>query len=97
MRTKNPGKAKSIIEYVDSFFEEYRRSPSVREIEAGTGIPRDTVHNCMRYNIGPLLHSTEKAVVPVGTTAFSAGASPAVTLRIRRYLSRFLPCAPSLL
>jgi len=49
MRTKNPGKAKSIIEYVDSFFEEYRRSPSVREIEAGTGIPRDTVHRYLVY------------------------------------------------
>lgn len=44
MRTKNPEKAKSIIEYVDSFFEKHRRSPSIREIEAGTGIPRDTVH-----------------------------------------------------
>lgn len=44
MRTKNPEKARSIIQYVDSFFEKYRRSPSVREIETGTGIPRDTVH-----------------------------------------------------
>ena len=44
MRTKNPEKARRIIQYVDSFFEEYRRSPSVREIETGTGIPRDTVH-----------------------------------------------------
>ena len=44
MRTKNLEKARSIIQYVDSFFEEYRRSPSVREIETSTGIPRDTVH-----------------------------------------------------
>ena len=44
MRTKNPEKARRIIQYVDSFFEEYRRSPSVREIETSTGIPRDTVH-----------------------------------------------------
>lgn len=43
MRSKNPEKAKAIIKYVDSFFEKNRRAPSIREIEAGTKIPRPTV------------------------------------------------------
>ena len=43
MRTKSTEKANAIVEYVDAFFEHNRRSPSIREIEAGTGIPRPTV------------------------------------------------------
>ena len=37
MRTKSTEKANAIIEFIDSFFERNRRSPSIREIEAGTG------------------------------------------------------------
>ena len=43
MRTKSTEKANAIIEFIDSFFERNRRSPSIREIEAGTGISRPTV------------------------------------------------------
>lgn len=43
MRAKSPEKAKAIVEYVDSFFEENLRTPSIREIEAGTGISRPMV------------------------------------------------------
>ena len=43
MRTKSVEKANAIVEFVDAFFERNRRSPSIREIEAGTGIPRPTV------------------------------------------------------
>ncbi|MBQ0038400.1 MAG: helix-turn-helix domain-containing protein [Clostridiales bacterium] len=43
MRTKSTEKANAIVEFVDAFFEHNRRSPSIREIEAGTGIPRPTV------------------------------------------------------
>ena len=43
MRTKSAEKANAIVEFVDAFFERNRRSPSIREIEAGTGIPRPTV------------------------------------------------------
>jgi len=49
MRTRDTEKEKFIIEFVDSFFEKNRRSPSVREIAAGTGIPRDTVHRYLKY------------------------------------------------
>jgi len=49
MRTRDTEKEKIIIEFVDSFFEKKRRSPSVREIAAGTGIPRDTVHRYLKY------------------------------------------------
>ena len=43
MRTKSAEKANARVEFVDAFFERNRRSPSIREIEAGTGIPRPTV------------------------------------------------------
>lgn len=56
MRTKNPKKAKAILEYVDTFFEENLRTPSIREIEAGTGISRPMVQ---RY----LVDMDEKGVI----------------------------------
>lgn len=56
MRTKSPEKAKAIIEYVDSFFEENLRTPSIREIETGTGISRPMVQ---RY----LVDMDEKGVI----------------------------------
>jgi len=43
MRTKSPEKAKAILEYVNSFFEDKLRTPTIREIEAGTGISRPMV------------------------------------------------------
>lgn len=56
MRTKNPKKAKAILEYVDTFFEENLKTPSIREIEAGTGISRPMVQ---RY----LVDMDEKGVI----------------------------------
>lgn len=56
MRTKSPEKAKAILEYVDSFFEDNLRTPSIREIEAGTGISRPMVQ---RY----LVDMDEKGVI----------------------------------
>lgn len=43
MRTKSTEKANTITKFIDSFFERNRRSPSIREIETGTGISRPTV------------------------------------------------------
>lgn len=46
MRHKDNNTEKKIIEFVDMFFDEEKRSPSLREIECGTNISRQTV---LRY------------------------------------------------
>lgn len=43
MRTKNPELYQAIKTYVERHYEKEGRSPTVREIEAGTGITRPTV------------------------------------------------------
>jgi len=43
MRTKSPELKQTIKSYVDAHFEKVGRSPTIREIEAGTGISRPTV------------------------------------------------------
>ena len=43
MRTKRPEIIRTIIEYVNSFFQKELRTSSIREIEIGTGISRPTV------------------------------------------------------
>ena len=48
MRKRNEGNFAVIREFVDRYFLENQRSPSTREIEAGTGIPRATAQRCLR-------------------------------------------------
>ncbi len=43
MRQKNSEKKSIITEYINSFYFEHGMAPTIREIEAGTGIPRPTV------------------------------------------------------
>ena len=43
MRKKNPELYQTIKAYVESHYEKEGRSPTVREIESGTGITRPTV------------------------------------------------------
>lgn len=43
MRQKNSETKVRITEYIDSFYFERGMAPTIREIEAGTGIPRPTV------------------------------------------------------
>jgi len=43
MRTKNAQLYEIIKAQVDAHYDRFGRSPTVREIEAGTGIPRSTV------------------------------------------------------
>lgn len=59
MRYKNTETALAIERFVDSFFDVESRSPSLREIERGLGISRQTVqrylkdmenHNILRYD-----------------------------------------------
>lgn len=46
MRSKSPEKARKIIDFINGYFDEYRCSPSLRDIENGTGISRQTA---LRY------------------------------------------------
>jgi len=43
MRTKSNEKKNIIISFIENFFEEYGSSPTMREIEKGTGISKSTV------------------------------------------------------
>ena len=48
MRTKNPETMERIIRFVDDFFDEHLRTPSMREIETGTGLSRQTASSYLR-------------------------------------------------
>ena len=45
MRRKNPEYMKEIVDFVDRFYVRHRRTPSCREIEAGTSMKRSSIHN----------------------------------------------------
>lgn len=38
----------TIIEYINDYYSQYNKIPSVRDIAAGTGISVSTVHRCLR-------------------------------------------------
>ena len=48
MRTKDENRFCLIIDYINEYFESYGRSPSTREIESGTKIPRPTVQRYLK-------------------------------------------------
>ncbi len=48
MRMKDEGKKKTIVEYIDSYFDNYNESPSLREISKGTGIAITTIHRYLQ-------------------------------------------------
>ena len=48
MRTKNPETMERIERFVDSFFDAHLRTPSMREIESGTGLSRQTASSYLR-------------------------------------------------
>ena len=48
MRSKNTAHYLTIVNYVNKHFDDFGRSPSTREIEAGTGISRPTVQRYLR-------------------------------------------------
>ncbi len=43
MRAKSGEKKDAILRFIERYYEEYGRSPAIREIERGTGIPKSTV------------------------------------------------------
>ncbi len=48
MRLKSPETMRQIIQFVDSFFDDHLRTPSMREIERGTGLSRQTASSYLR-------------------------------------------------
>lgn len=48
MRSRNASYYQTILNYVNKYFDDVGRSPSTREIEAGTGISRPTVQRYLR-------------------------------------------------
>ena len=47
MRRKDESKKPIIADFINAFYYEHDKVPSVREIEKGTGIPLATVHRCL--------------------------------------------------
>ena len=48
MRHKDSKTESIVIDYIDSFFDKENRSPSLREIESGTGISRQTAQRYLK-------------------------------------------------
>lgn len=48
MRIKDDTKKKIIVDYIDSYFDNYSESPSLRQIVAETGISLSTVHRYLQ-------------------------------------------------
>ena len=48
MRSKSPETMRQIEQFVDAFFDEHLRTPSMREIERGTGLSRQTASSYLR-------------------------------------------------
>ena len=48
MRSKSPDTMRQIIQFVDAFFDAHLRTPSMREIERGTGLSRQTASSYLR-------------------------------------------------
>ncbi|MBQ2968626.1 MAG: helix-turn-helix domain-containing protein [Clostridia bacterium] len=48
MRIKDDFKKKIIVDYIDSYFDNYRESPSLRQIAEETGISLSTVHRYLQ-------------------------------------------------
>lgn len=87
MRTKSTEKANTITEFIDAFFERNRRSPSIREIEAGTGISRPTVQ---RY----LVDMDERGQIEYGGTNIITEYIHRITTQniVRLPISGAIPC-----
>ena len=48
MKHRNQGNMDRIIAFVNDFYRDNHKSPSARQISAGTGIPRTTLQRMMR-------------------------------------------------
>ena len=89
MLQKSPELMREIVEFVDHFYLRHRRSPSCREIEAGTSLKRSSVHNYLvamdkqgkiEYNgqtiLTPTIQALQKEIRQVGIVGSIACGTP---------------------
>ena len=64
MRNKDDRKMNSIIEFVDSYFDKYGESPSLRQISGVTGISLSTVHRYLVFmdDLGIISYTGRKQI-----------------------------------
>ena len=79
---------KMIADYVNRFFYEHDKVPSVREIEKGTGIPLATVHRCLiaMKEAGELSYNGYRSVRTKSKLSL---------LQKRNFKNKLLPIAPA--
>ena len=73
MRSKSQTTIEQIEFYVDSFFDKERRSPSLREIEQGLKISRQTISRYLKYmdNNGILKYNGKTIITQYISSCFS--------------------------
>ena len=71
MRRKDESKKSIIANYINDFFYEHDKVPSVREIVEGTGIPLSTVHRYLRdmQEKGELSYVESRSLLQIGQPA----------------------------
>ena len=89
MLQKSPELMQEIVDFVDRFYARHRRSPSCREIDAGTTLKRSSVHNYLvamdekgmiEYNgqtiLTPKIRDLQKEIRQVGIVGSIACGTP---------------------
>ena len=78
MRSKNTAHYKTIVDFVNKYFDGVGRSPSTREIESGTGISRPTVQRYLRElsERGEIEYDGHRGIVTDYMRGAAEGTSP---------------------
>jgi repressor LexA len=78
MRSKNASHYTTILNFVNGYFDRVGRSPSTREIEAGTGISRPTVQRYLREldDRGEIEYDGHRGIVTDYMRGAAEGTSP---------------------
>ncbi|MBR1710992.1 MAG: hypothetical protein IJ719_19540 [Clostridia bacterium] len=101
MLQKRPELMQEILEFVDHFYVRHRRSPSCREIEAGTSLKRSSVHNYLvamdeqgkiEYNgqtiLTPKIRALQHGITQVGIVgSIACGLPTSAEERLEEYVS----------
>ncbi len=78
MRSKNTAHYTTIVDFVNRYYNDIGRSPSTREIEAGTGISRPTVQRYLRElcERGEIEYDGHRGIVTDYMRGAAEGTSP---------------------
>ena len=78
MRSRNAAYYSTILNFVNRYFDDVGRSPSTREIEAGTGISRPTVQRYLRElsERGEIDYDGHRGIITDYMRGASEGTSP---------------------